>query len=237
MDISLQKNLLLPEIKSLLEDDGFHLEKGYEYNFTKRTQFGGIKLSLFFSEIGESSNSLFSLSHQEVEEIMLNVGVPYNSWVKEKKGKKLLYTFYDGITRYPFTRRNLPIGDTANNEIEYIESEEDVLRWKEALISYINRDGKLFIEEFSYLPNVLRRLNQNSTLETLSYTKILLGRLDHLFRALIISKLCDDPFFQEKLSLVKAEIAKDENFQWINHFNELETRLSALQARYSFKEI
>ncbi len=236
MTISAQKELILPPVIDLLESKDFKYSDGFEHTFTKKTKFGGVKLSLFFSEMGESSNSLYSLSHKVVEDIILEIGVPYNSWVKQKKGKKLLYTLYDGLTEYGFTRRSVEIGTAEALEIEYVETEADVLRWKNALLNYINYAGEQFIAKFSYLPNVLRELDSIEQSENLSYLKIMLGRFDHLFRVLIISKLCNDTNFKYKFHCIKDEIMLEENSDWHPYFKALESTLNSLNPIYNLEE-
>ena len=121
MNVSKQKELLLSEINSLFHNQGFKLQESFEHIYTKITSFGAIKFSIYFSEIGKSTNSTFFLSHKEVEDIILNVGVTYNRWVKQRKGKKLLYTLHDGIIDYKLNRFLSKRSNSTSNDSKFID--------------------------------------------------------------------------------------------------------------------
>lgn len=234
MNKSEQEILILPDLIKILKKKGFKYESSFEHVFTRKVKWGGIKISLYFSENGESGNSLFSLSHKEVEDIMLEIGVPYNSWTKQKKGKKLLYTVYDIFTKYKFTRRYVQLGARESQELQNVFSQEDVEEWKNSFIGYIENEGSYFINKYSYIPNILSKMNDMDQSNGLSYFPFLVGRLDHLFRGLIISKICNDPFFSKRLEKVRNEVSKPENSEWLSYFEMLENKLETLEPKYNF---
>ena len=233
MKVIEQKKLMLKDTIEFFESKGFKYNESYEHTFTKKLNSGGIKLSLFFSDVGESNNSLYSLSLYKVEEIMLQIGVPYNNWVKEKKGKKLLYTVYDIFTDFQFTRRTITIGSEKAKKIIYINNPEDVGKWKEALFSYVENEGMEFIEKYSHIPNILAEMDKIDQSNGHTYTPFILGRIDHLFRALIISKLCNDPKYLERKERFDNIILQQKYEKWHPYYERLKEKLEMTDPIYN----
>ena len=72
-----------------------------------------------------------------------------------------------------------------------LKTEIEVLDFVQWYINYFEKEGKHFIETYSYLPNILKKMDELQA-EGKYWSEILSGCEDNLFRGLIISKLCND---------------------------------------------
>ena len=76
--------------------------------------------------------------------------------------------------------------------------------------------GKKFVEACLYLPNIVRKMDEltSKNIYWMSGGDIsemsIVGRYDCFFRGLIISKLCNDPLFEDKVKFVEADIVETE---------------------------
>lgn len=228
MNATAQKKAILPFLKEYFFKKNFEFSDNYNSYFTKNTEYGGLRMVFRFSAKARSGNTLFEISHHEVENIVLSIGMPNRNLEGAKKGDELLYTVKDSSDNYPYLIKPIKIG--SGMQLNYIESYDDIEKWKIAFIDYQENAGAKFITKFSYLPNVQDRLAKLYNNNSSNYLDILCGRTDHLFRFLIISKLCNDPNFTEKLSIIGSRITDPE---WIPYFNKLKDKLLTLEPNIS----
>ncbi|MGV4528957.1 hypothetical protein [Ornithobacterium rhinotracheale] len=62
--------------------------------------------------------------------------------------------------------------------------------------------------------------------------EILSGSADYLFRGLIISKLCNDPNYNEKIKYTD-KIFYDKPDEWIPYYEKLKERLKSVEPKYN----
>ncbi|MBR6368040.1 MAG: hypothetical protein IKR89_06750 [Bacteroidaceae bacterium] len=122
-----------------------------------------------------------------------------------------------------------------------VETEDDVNMVVDYFLDYLFGTAKKFVETYLYLPNVVRKIeefipedidwNYNNDTE-------LFGRYDGYFRGLIISKLCNDPKFEEKFKYVDTRFTSDRDASfWGGNFSsdyeKLKQLLPTIEPKYS----
>ena len=109
----------------------------------------------------------------------------------------------------------------------------DYLDW---YISYLLGEGQEFLDYYAYLPNILKKMNELDKTNTYWGEKKV-GILDHgsdpYFSGLVISKLCNDPKFEEKLERLNAYYSKDEHEKDLFAFEKLKEILERVEPRYN----
>ncbi|MBO4597992.1 MAG: hypothetical protein J5676_08990, partial [Bacteroidaceae bacterium] len=121
-----------------------------------------------------------------------------------------------------------------------IETEDDVNMAVDYFLDYLFGTAKKFVETYLYLPNIVRKIEEFIP-EDIDWNynddTVLSGMYDGYFRGLIISKLCNDPKFEEKFKYV------DDMFQeyganfWGGNFSsdyeKLKQLLPTIEPKYS----
>ena len=122
--------------------------------------------------------------------------------------------------------------DTADMDTE--EQIEDYCNW---YLGYINGEGADFVQHYSYLPNVLKRMDELVEAGlTWQYPDkgILSGTLDARFRGLIISKLCNDPNFERKIAWCDERFYDGTNDNWLPYYEKLKAEvLPTIEPKYN----
>jgi len=105
-----------------------------------------------------------------------------------------------------------------------------------AIIKYMEKYGWTFFQQYSYLPNVLIKMNQLES-EGKYWATILSGQADYFLRGLLIAKLCNDPQFKEKLSYVDNIFFDPKNNLeiWLPYYNRFKERLFTIKPKYDSK--
>ncbi|MDM1412113.1 hypothetical protein HX038_15360 [Myroides odoratimimus] len=118
----------------------------------------------------------------------------------------------------------------------WIETIEDLEYFTNCIVDYLENSGKEFIEKYSYLPNILKRMDELQAEGKYWQDKecgILSGSLDAEYRGLIISKLCNDPKFRDKLELCD-EVFRDEIYSnWLPGYEKLKEILQTVEPIYN----
>ena len=122
-----------------------------------------------------------------------------------------------------------------------IETEDDVNMVVDYFLDYLFGKAKKFVETYLYLPNVVRKI-EDFIPEKISWNynddTELFGMYDGYFRGLIISKLCNDPKFEEKFKYVDTRFTSDRDASfWGGNFNsdyeKLKQLLPTIEPKYS----
>ena len=112
-----------------------------------------------------------------------------------------------------------------------VETKEELVFFTDWIINYLKNDGEKFIEKFTHLPNVLKEMD-NLENEGKYWNEILVGGPEFLFRGLIISKLCNDEKYENKLLYVES-LLKSMADEYLPYFEKLKSRLENLQPKYN----
>lgn len=119
------------------------------------------------------------------------------------------------------------------NKFDSIElnTEYEIINFTNWYIKYLETDGQKFIETYSYLPNILKKMDELLA-EGKYWSEILSGCEDNLFRGLIISKLCNDKNYNKKIEYVDS-IFYESPDDWIPYYEKLKERLKSVEPIYN----
>ena len=112
-----------------------------------------------------------------------------------------------------------------------LKTEIEVLEFVQWYINYFEKEGKHFIETYSYLPNILKKMDELQA-EGKYWSEILSGCEDNLFRGLIISKLCNDKNYNKKIEYIDS-IFYESPDEWIPYYEKLKERLKNVEPIYN----
>ena len=113
-----------------------------------------------------------------------------------------------------------------------LKTEIEVLEFVQWYINYFEKEGKHFIETYSYLPNILKKMDE--LVDTGGYwSDLLTGGVPHLFKGLIISKLCNDPNFYNKMIFVDNIFATEDISEYLPYYEKLKERLKSVEPIYN----
>ena len=112
-----------------------------------------------------------------------------------------------------------------------LKTEIEVLEFVQWYINYFEKEGKHFIETYSYLPNILKKMDELQA-EGKYWSEILSGCEDNLFRGLIISKLCNDKNYNKKIEYVDS-IFYESPDDWLPYYEKLKERLKSVEPIYN----
>ncbi|MEP2239634.1 MAG: hypothetical protein ABJI22_14800 [Maribacter sp.] len=183
-------------------------------------------VTIFFNYSIKSNNhgnTVFLIEHKNVEKHILEIGIP-NKDFSSINNENRLFTIFDN----DFSQKNQSF--TYGLDLSTIEG---FRQWGHAIVDYARGPGKAFIDTYSYLPNVLKEMDRLEA-EGKFWKEILVGGIDHLFRGLIISKLCDDPNFNVKLEKWDSVISQSKYKIWHSYFNTLKDRLETIEPIYPY---
>lgn len=225
INVRAQKNLVIPIVEDLLGKHGFCSTKQEELLFVKEEAERVIKISFYFTNTGLSGNTLYSITFKKVEDIIFKVGLANNNLLDSTNKYDILSTIYDNESAYTYTDRPLKIGYSEENLRKKVESFKDVESWIQAFGTYVLHDGNDFLSRYSNLFSLNRKLTELRITGQKKYSTLLLGGIDHLFRALIISKLCRDPHHVEKEKYFDSLILQNRYSMWHKNYEDLKLLL------------
>lgn len=196
-------------------DFSYVLDKG-EYNINK--------IYFNFMDIGDIYASGLQISISEIENIIMEIGIPSYDLVDYISRKHFLTTIEDSFFLNSFKEKYRYYNFKTEAELQQFSS------W---LIDYMNTKGFAFVEHYSFLPNILAKMNQ--LMEDDKYWNgILSGLADYLFRGLIISKLCNDPDFDKKIIYCDKQLNSSESLsRWLPSYEKLKEKLNTLEPKYN----
>jgi hypothetical protein len=203
-------------------------EKGYSFN----SSVGDPRFILkkdnlvfwnYFSPM--SSGCIYStklhITHHEVEDVILEIGLPNNELIEQKKKKHyFLGTVYDQKGKIEF------------EETKTLFSEVEVDAYVRAIKTYMATDAKAFVDRYSFLPNLFNDMVEAEKQGKFWYEMISASGPEWIFRGLIISKLCNDPNFKERVLYAESRIINLTPV-WQPYYEKLKERLKSLQPKYN----
>ena len=174
------------------------------------------KFYLNFSDMGDLYFSKYSMSIRQVESIVEEISSPNDTSHLDKE-------------RYI----SPTILDTSKNSYLYkiIQTQKELEDFTNWVIDYLEKEGKHFIETYSYLPNILKKMDELQA-EGKYWSEILSGSEDNLFRGLIISKLCNDKNYNKKIEYIDS-IFYESPDEWISYYEKLKERLKSVEPIYN----
>jgi len=180
----------------------------------------------------------FYREHIEVSKILFEVtrNIEYSRiFIDEFKKEKYIYTVYDYSVSSDWGRYGKDSFDLKSGYWGRLDSPEAVNAYLDWYIGYLLGEGQEFLDYYAYLPNVLKKMDELDKTNTYwGEDKVGIlpwGYAD--FIGLVISKLCNDPKYDEKLERLNAYCAKDENEEDLPVFEKLKEILEHVEPRYN----
>lgn len=220
-----KKEYVFKRLDEILKPQGYYLVKtGLDPSFILKENDKIVYFFFNFKDMGQIAFSKLMISIKIVEEIIFEIKEPDQDYSHIDNKKYFLTTVFDGETKMP---------DGYYRGIGYdINSQEDLVFFTEWILNYLKTDGQKFIETYSYLPNILKKMDE--LVDTGGYwSDLLTGGVPHLFKGLIISKLCNDPNFYNKIIFVDNIFATEDISEYLPYYEKLKERLKSVEPIYN----
>ncbi|SDF15103.1 hypothetical protein SAMN05216518_103148 [Bacteroidales bacterium KHT7] len=121
-----------------------------------------------------------------------------------------------------------------------VKTEDDVNKVVDYFLEYLFGTAKKFVETYLYLPNIVRKMEEldKENIFWFKYDKgIIWGGVEGFFRGLVISKLCDDPLFEDKVKYIDGILYNPEYQNstklYIPYYEKLKQLLPTIEPKYS----
>jgi hypothetical protein len=224
MNKSDKKEYVFKRLNEVLLPKGYELFKsGSDPSYVLKSENIAVNFFFNFKDLGQIDFSSLYISIKVVENIMFEVKIPNNNYDFVDNKKYFLNTIYD---------KDMFIPENYYRGIGYdIETQKDLEFFTDWIINYIETTGKDFIETYSYLPNILKKMDELQA-EGKYWNEILAGGPEFLLRGLIISKLCNDKNYGNKLEYVK-ELYISMADEYLSYYEKLKERLKTVVPIYN----
>ena len=212
-----KKEYVFKKLDEILKPQGYKgIKTGGDPCYIINKENYRCKFYLNFSDMGDLYFSKYNMSIKQVESIVEEISSPNDTSHLDKE-------------RYI----SPTILDTSKNSYLYkiIETQKELEDFTNWVIDYLEKEGKHFIETYSYLPNILKKMDELLA-EGKYWSEILSGCEDNLFRGLIISKLCNDKNYNKKIEYVDS-IFYESPDDWIPYYEKLKERLKSVEPIYN----
>ena len=147
-----KKEYVFKKLDEVLKPQGYYLVKtGLDPSFILKGKDKIVYFFFNFKDMGQIAFSKLMISIKIVEEIIFEIKEPDQDYSHIDNKKYFLTTVFDGETKMP---------DGYYRGIGYdINSQEDLVFFTEWILNYLKTDGQKFIETYSYLPNILKKMD------------------------------------------------------------------------------
>lgn len=176
---------------------------------------------------GKTGSKIHNFVHRfaflDIEDLIFEIGLP-----------NIELNSYDRKKDFLFTVCNNHINLTYNTEERPVQTEQDCIDYCQSIIAYMETDGKAFVEKYSYLPNILEEIEENTKNGINWSYGVFSGITAPFFKGLIISKLCNDPKIEEKIKYVDWVYYPPEHKlqEFIPFYEKLKKRLKSVDPIY-----
>ena len=213
-----KKKYVFEQLDQLLKPQGYRATKtgGAPYYMLDKDN-AKYKFYLNFSDMGDLYFSKYYIELKEVTKIL-----------------KRVFDLDNPLIDFRQANIHPTINDKSKNPFIYkiIDNYRELKIFTDWVIDYLENDGKQFIETYSYLPNVLKRMDELVAFGEY-WTGILCGGVPHLFEGLIISKLCNDPKMDEKIEYVDKNFSTKDISEYLPNYIKLKEQLPSIQPLYN----
>lgn len=220
-----QKAYILSRLESVLKPLGYKKRRRDAIRFYRSSDEYLDFFLIFFLRITDIRVTGVYRGIREVENIMARLyddNYPKIGWIRD---------FGD----IPFSIQDVSLEDVPTSPL--LNTHEEVDSFCDWYIGYLLGDGMRFLNHYSYLPNILKRMDE---LEAQGLTwqhpkvGILSGSLDAELRGLIISKLCNDPHLEQKVAKIDQLFHEDESDKpWWPYLDQLKEILPTIEPKYN----
>lgn len=196
--------------------------RGMKSSFVSLTDFGVVSLVFHFNSIGEPNFSL-GLSFLEIEKIMAEIGNPNVDY-----SDRILNKDYTDCTIYCSEK-------IINYDVSMyrILSEDRAKSYANAIVEFMEKFGWSFLQKYSYMPNIVDEMSKIEN-EKKYWRQLICGQADHFLRGLLMSKLCNDPKFEERMSYVNSVFNDPAHnlASWQPYYEKFKTKISSVIPRF-----
>ena len=219
-----KKEYVFKKLNEILKPQGYYLVKtGLDPLYVLKENNYIVNVGFNFKDMGQIAFSKIFISIKCVEEIIFEIKKPNQDYSFIDNKKYFLLTVLDKETK---------MLDGYYGGIGYdVNTQEDLVFFTEWILNYLKTDGQKFIETYSYLPNILKKMDELQA-EGKYWSEILSGCEDNLFRGLIISKLCNDKNYNKKIEYVDS-IFYESPDDWLPYYEKLKERLKSVEPIYN----
>ena len=217
-----KKKYVFKQLDQLLKPQGYRATKtgGAPYYMLDKDN-AKYKFYLNFSDMGDLYFSKYYIELKEVTKIL-----------------KRVFDLDNPLIDFRQANIHPTINDKSKNPFIYkiIDNYRELKIFTDWVIDYLENDGKQFIETYSYLPNVLKRMDE-LTIEGKVWQNnevgILSGALDAQLRGLIIAKLCNDNGLNDKILMCDEIFYREQYKDWLPYYIKLKEQLPSIQPLYN----
>ena len=220
-----QKAYILSRLESVLKPLGYKKRKRDAIRFYRSNDEHLDFILIFFFRITDLEVTGVYRGIREVESIMARLyddNYPKIGWIRD-------------LGDIPFSIQDVSLEDVPTSPL--LNTQEEIDSFCDWYIGYLLGDGMRFLNHYSYLPNILKRMDE---LEAQGLTwqhpkvGILSGSLDAELRGLIISKLCNDPHLEQKVAKIDQLFHEDESDKpWWPYLDRLKEILPTIEPKYN----
>ena len=220
-----KKEYVFKKLNEFLKPQGYYLVKtGLDPSFILKENDKIVYFFFNFKDMGQIAFSKLMISIKIVEEIIFEIKKPDQDYSHIDNKKYFLTTVFDGETKMP---------EGYYRGIGYdVNTQEDLEFFTEWILNYLKTDAQKFIETYSYLPNILKKMDELVDIGGY-WSDLLTGGVPHLFKGLIISKLCNDPNFYNKIIFVDNIFATEDISEYLPYYEKLKERLKSVESIYN----
>lgn len=211
-----RKKLTLERIDAVLKPRGYkaRIADGIRYYLPQ----DGVTTAwaIVFLNLGWINSREAMVTHDEVELILQRVA---------DENYPFPWQTHRGTILTPTISHSTFVDEYQTADMDTEEQIEDYCNW---YLGYINGEGADFVRHYSYLPNVLKRMDElveAGLTWQYPHKGILSGTLDAELRGLIISKLCNDPNFFHKLEECDLVFSEERYKKWLPYYEKLKTEV------------
>ncbi|HMR88589.1 MAG TPA: hypothetical protein PKD51_10560 [Saprospiraceae bacterium] len=158
--------------------------------------------------------------HKEIDDIKreLKLHVPGLNPITYSRDGFEKFTLKDSRCAYTFTP-NIPNGKFGTPEYgellksrycQPINTLQDMDNWIDSIYEYISGTGMDYIEEYKYLPNLLRLLDNEIDEPNRVWNSIVAGGFHRFTDVMLVSQLCSDTNMEKKLDYVEKVLQDTE---------------------------
>ena len=156
------------------------------------------------------------LTYYDVEQYILDIGIPTNKFEKQKKRKN---EHLPTISQREIPEELKPLQLNTINEIE---------SFAKNYIKHYNNKGVSFIEKYASLPEIVKELN---TIGIDNWKDLIPGMGEVYIRGLIMLKFCDAPLFNENFNKVNQMIQGVDG--WLPYWEKYKKVLREIEPKYN----
>ena len=220
-----RKKLTLERIDAVLKPRGYkaRIADGIRYYLPQ----DGVTTAwaIVFLNLGWINSREAMVTHDEVELILQRVA---------DENYPFPWQTHRGTILTPTISHSTFVDEYQTADMDTEEQIEDYCNW---YLGYINGEGADFVRHYSYLPNVLKRMDElveAGLTWQYPHKGILSGTLDAELRGLIISKLCNDPNFFHKLEECDLVFSEERYKKWLPYYEKLKAEvLPTIEPKYN----